>query len=441
MAQATFHFPRGFLWGTSTAAYQVEGNNPNSNWYAWEQQPGRIVNGDHCGLACDWWNGRWREDFRRAKEGNQNAHRMSIEWSRIQPTPDRWDEAALDRYVEIVRALYELNMTPLITLHHYSDPQWFVDQGGWESDIAVELFEKYVRKVVAALKDYNNLWCTLNEPNGYAMLGFIQGIFPPGKKDIGLGFKVMVNLVKAHARAYHAIHEIQPEARVGMANYFRSLKPKKDWFPLDRLVTHLLMSINNIFPDAAQDGTVRFLHMRKRVPEAKGTHDFLGIDYYTRDYVSFNPLNPAELFSKRSFREDAELSTTRFLANEPGGMFEALRWGLKYDIPIIITENGFEDAEDRVRPSYMVEHIHQVWRAVNFNWPIKGYFHWTLVDNFEWERGWTQRFGLWELDVVTQVRHKRPSADLYAEICEENGISDDMVRRFAPAAVKNLFPD
>jgi beta-glucosidase len=441
MAQATFHFPRGFLWGTSTAAYQVEGNNPNSNWYAWEQQPGRIVNGDHCGIACDWWNGRWREDFRRASEGNQNAHRMSIEWSRIQPTPDRWDEAALDRYVEIVRALNELNMTPLITLHHYSDPQWFVDQGGWESDIAVELFEKYVRKVVAALKDYNNLWCTLNEPNGYAMLGFIRGLFPPGKKDIGLGFKVMVNLVKAHARAYHAIHEIQPEARVGMANYYRSLKPKKDWFPLDRLVTHLLMSINNIFPDAAQDGTVRFLHLRKRVPEAKGTHDFLGIDYYTRDYVSFNLLNPAELFSKHSFREDAELSTTGFLANEPGGMFEALRWGLKYDIPIIITENGFEDAEDRVRPSYMVEHIHQVWRAVNFNWPIKGYFHWTLVDNFEWERGWTQRFGLWGLDVATQVRHKRPSADLYAEICKENGISDDMVRRFAPAAVKNLFPD
>jgi beta-glucosidase len=441
MAQATFHFPRGFLWGTSTAAYQVEGNNPNSNWYAWEKEPGRIVNGDHCGLACDWWSGRWREDFRRAAEGNQNAHRMSIEWSRIQPTPDRWDEAALDRYVEMVRALYELNITPLITLHHYSDPQWFVDQGGWENGKSAEYFEKYVRKVVGALKDYNNLWCTVNEPNGYAMLGFTQGLFPPGKKDIGLAFKVMVNLVKAHAVAYHAIHEIQPEARVGMANYYRSLKPKKDWFPPDRLVTQLLMSINNIFPDAAQDGTVRFLHLRKRVPEAKGTHDFLGIDYYTRDYVRFNLLNPAELFSKRSFREDAELSTTKFLANEPAGMFEALRWGLKYKIPIIITENGFEDAEDRVRPNYMVEHIHQVWRAVNFNWPIKGYFHWTLVDNFEWERGWTQRFGLWELDVDTQARHKRPSADLYAEICKENGISDDMVRRYAPAALMRLFPD
>src|SRR4030042_3357525 len=133
MAKATFHFPRGFLWGTATAAYQGEGNNSNSNWYAWEHEPGHIIHGDQAGQACDWWNGRWREDFQRAKEGFQNAHRMSVEWSRIQPAPDRWDEDALDRYVEMVRGLVELNMTPLITLHHYSDPQWFVERGGWES--------------------------------------------------------------------------------------------------------------------------------------------------------------------------------------------------------------------------------------------------------------------------------------------------------------------
>lgn len=441
MAQATFHFPRGFLWGTATAAYQVEGNNRNSNWYAWEQEPGRIANGDKSGLACDWWNGRWREDLRRAADGNQNAHRMSIEWSRIQPAHDRWDEDALDRYVDIVRGIVEESMTPLITLHHYSDPQWFVDQGGWESDTAADFFEKYVRKVVGALKDYTNLWCTLNEPNGYATLGFLLGLFPPGKKETGLAFKVMFNLVRAHAAAYHAIHQIQPEARVGMANYYRSLQPSRKWFPLDRLVTHSLMRINNIFPDAASDGVVRFLSHRKRFPEAKGTQDFLGIDYYTRDYVNFDLLNPGELFSKRSFRPEAELSTTGFLANEPDGMFEALKWGLKYNIPIIITENGFEDEADRIRPQYIVEHIHQVWRAVNFNWPIKGYFHWTLVDNFEWERGWTQRFGLWNLDVETQARQKRPSADLYAEICQENGLSDDMVRRFAPEALPKLFPD
>jgi beta-glucosidase len=441
MAQATFHFPRGFLWGTATAAYQVEGNNPNSNWWAWEQQPGRIVNGYKSGLACDWWNGRWRDDFQRAAEGAQNAHRMSIEWSRIQPTPDRWDDAALNRYVEMVRGLTELNITPLITLHHYSDPQWFVEKGGWESESAAEYFEKYVRRVVQALKDYVSLWCTFNEPNGYATLGFIQGIFPPGKKDFNLGFKVMVNMVRAHAAAYHVIHQIQPQARVGMAHYYRSLVPSKSWSPLDRLSVKLLMGLNEVFASAANDGVVKFIHKRKQVREARATQDFLGIDYYTRDYVSFNLLNYNELFGRRYFREGADLSSTGFLANEPLGMFEALKWGLKFNLPIIITENGFDDSDDRIRPRFIIEHLHQVWRAVNFNWPIKGYFHWTLVDNFEWERGWTQRFGLWELDVETQARHKRPSANLYAEICKENGISDDIARRYAPEVLAELFPD
>jgi beta-glucosidase len=441
MAQATFHFPRGFLWGTATAAYQVEGNNPNSNWWAWEQAPGRIALGGKSGLACDWWNGRWREDFQRAAEGAQNAHRMSIEWSRIQPTPDRWDAAALDRYLEMVRGLAALNITPLITLHHYSDPQWFVDKGGWENESAAEYFEKYVRKVVQALKDYVSLWCTFNEPNGYATLGFIQGLFPPGKKDFNLGFKVMVNMVRAHAAAYHTIHQLQPHARVGMAHYYRSLQPARSWFPLDRLVTSLLMGLNQVFAAAANDGVVRLVSRRKQVHEAKSTQDFLGIDYYTRDYVSFDLHQYKELFGRRSFREGAELSSTGFLANEPLGMYEALKWGLKYNLPIIITENGIDDGDDRVRPRFLLEHVHQVWRAVNFNWPIKGYFHWTLVDNFEWERGWTQRFGLWELDVATQARHKRPSANLYAEICRENGFSDEMARRYAPEVLAELFPD
>jgi beta-glucosidase len=440
MRRATFHFPRDFLWGTATAAYQVEGNNIHSNWYAWEQQPGRINQGQKAGLACDWWNGRWREDFQRAAEGAQNAHRMSVEWSRIQPAPDRWDEAALNRYVDMVRGLVELNMTPLITLHHYSDPQWFVEMGGWEHDAAPEYFEKYVRKVVQALKDYVSLWCTINEPNGYVTLGFIQGIFPPGKKDLSLGFTAMVNLLRAHAAAYHAIHQIQPQARVGISHYYRSLQPSKSWFPPDRWVTRLLGELNVAFPNGATDGIMRFLWMRQQVREARGTQDFLGIDYYTRDYVSLNLLRMSELFSRRYFREDAELSSTGFLANEPMGMFEAIKWGTHFGLPIIITENGVDDEDDHLRPRYMVEHIHQMWRAVNFNWPVKAYFHWTLVDNFEWERGWSQRFGLWELDVDTQARHKRPSADLYAEICRENGISDEMVRRYAPVLVPELFP-
>ena len=144
MTQATYHFPRGFLWGTATAAHQVEGYNTNNNWYAWEQQPGHIVNGQHSGAACDWWNGRWREDLQRAAEGGQNAHRFSVEWSRIQPAPDRWDESALDRYITMLRSMKEMGLEPLLTLHHFTDPLWLSDQGGWENDavrVVVELVE------------------------------------------------------------------------------------------------------------------------------------------------------------------------------------------------------------------------------------------------------------------------------------------------------------
>ena len=134
------------------------------------------------------------------------------------------------------------------------------------------------------------------------------------------------------------------------------------------------------------------------------------------------------------------MSTTGFMANEPEGMFEALKWGTQFEVPIIVTENGIEDADDSVRPSYLIQHLHQVWRGINFNWPVKGYFHWTLVDNFEWERGWTQRFGLWELDIETQARRKRPSADLFSQICTSNSLSSEMVQQFAPQIYERMFP-
>lgn len=442
MAEATFHFPRGFLWGTATASHQVEGNNTNNNWWAFEQERGRIVNGQKSGLACDWWGGRWREDFDRAAETGQNAHRLSIEWSRIQPVPDRWDEAALDRYRDMLRGLNERGITPMVTLHHFSDPIWLSKQGSWEEEGTIQKFEKYVRKVVEALREYVSLWVTINEPNVLVASGYVLGDFPPGKQDISAGFRAMENLVKAHAAAYRAIHDLQPQARAGIANNYRGFLPAKPWFPLDRWAANFQSSLfNEAFPRALQTGVLRLPMIRKRIPEAKGTQDFVGINYYTNDRVAFDLSRPGDLFGKRFPSPEAELSPTGFIANEPEGLFRALKWGLSFQLPIIITENGVEDPDDRLRPRYLIEHLHQVWRAVNFNFPIKGYFYWTLVDNFEWERGWTQRFGLWELDVESQARRKRPSADLYAEICRENGISSEMVARYAPEISEKLFPD
>lgn len=441
MAQATFHFPRGFLWGTATAAHQVEGNNINNNWWAWEQEPGRIIRGQKSGLACDWWGGRWREDLDRAAEAGQNAHRMSIEWSRIQPAPDRWDEDALDNYRQMIRGIVERDMIPMITLHHFTDPLWLAEKGGWENEVAVDYFIPYVKKVVEALREYVTLWVTFNEPNTLITEAYIRGNFPPGKHEIGATLKAATNLVRAHAAAYRAIHNLQPQARVGIAIHYRDLVPAKSWSPLDRSVTSLLSTFfNTLFPQAITTGLLRVSIWRRRVPEAKNTQDYLGLNYYTRELVAFDLLRANELFSRHYFRPEAKLSSTGFIANEPEGMFRAIKWALQYKLPIFITENGVEDTEDHLRPRYLVQHLHQVWRAVNFNYPIKGYFHWSLVDNFEWERGWTQRFGLWELDPQTQARRKRPSADLYTEICRENGISSEMVAKYTPELSEKLFP-
>jgi beta-glucosidase len=442
MAQATFHFPRGFLWGTATAAHQVEGNNTNNNWWAWEQQPGRILQGHKSGLACDWWNGRWREDFDRAAEAGQNAHRMSVEWSRIQPAPDRWDEEALDRYLEMARGLVERGLTPMITLHHFTDPLWLAEMGGWANEAVVDYFVPFVKRVVKALQNYVNLWVTLNEPNGLVVNTYLAGNFPPGKADLRAGLKVLANQARAHAAAYRAIHALQPAARVGLSLYYRGMEPARSWSPLDRWAAKMQARVfNEFFPRAFSSGVLHYPAWTVRLPELKGAQDFLGLNYYSTDLVAFNVLHAASLFGRRFYRPGAELSEDGFIANEPLGMFKMLKWALQYKAPIIITECGVNDAQDALRPRYLIQHLHQVWRAVNFNYPVQGFFHWTLVDNFEWERGWTQRFGLWELDVETQARRKRPSADLYAEICRENGISSEMVARYAPQILKQMFPD
>jgi beta-glucosidase len=440
LVQATYHFPRGFLWGTATAAHQVEGNNTNNQWWAWEQS-GHTQGTS--GLACDWWGGRWKEDFDRAAEGGQNAHRMSVEWSRIQPTPDTWDEDALERYRAMLRGMRERGITPMITLHHFSDPLWFYERDGWEHEEAAASFEKFVRKTVEALKEYCTLWCTINEPNVYSLNGYVAGKFPTRHRGIKFAARVLANMLRGHAAAYRAIHEIQREARVGYAHHHRPMAAKRSWSPLDALMRNLRYgTVNLAFPSGISTGTMQTPVGRFQIPEAKGTQDYLGLNYYSADIVSFHLGKRRELFTQSEYPVDADVSQNRFIANIPEGFFETIKWAVRSypNLPIVITENGVNDSGDELRRRYLVQHIHQMWRAVNFNWPVKGYFHWTLVDNFEWERGWTQQFGLWGLDVETQKRIKRPSADLYAEICRENGLSSDMVQKYCPEVFGKLFP-
>jgi len=232
-------------------------------------------------------------------------------------------------------------MTPMVTLHHFSDPLWLTERGGWENEGVAVYFEAYVRKVVEALQEYTNLWITINEPNVFVAYSYVFGNFPPGEMDGLAAIRVMINQVRAHAAAYHAIHALQSSARVGIATNYMPLRPARNWFPLDHLVAGLQSNLFNEFtPRALTTGVLRFPMWFKRIPEAKNTQDFLGINYYTREYMAFNLFKAKELFGRRFFSPDADQSDTGYIANEPEGIFDAIRWGLKFKLPIIITENA-----------------------------------------------------------------------------------------------------
>jgi len=249
-------------------------------------------------------------------------------------------------------------------------------------------------------------------------------------------------MVRVHAAVYQIVHKLQPEGKVGLAHHYCGFRAAQHLSPLDLWMTKIASAVfNDAIPNTLTAGTLRFLGIRKRIPAAKGTQDFFGVNYFSRKKISFSLQKPVEIFTKQSYSPDSDISPTGYIANEPDGFFQALKWAKGFKLPIIVTGNGTEDPNDSFRSRFLIEHIHKLWHAVNFNWKIQGYFHRSLIDSFEWDRGWTQHFGLWKLDTDTQERLKQPSADLFAEICRENALSSEMVARYAPEVFEKLFPN
>jgi beta-glucosidase len=413
MKQTTMRFPQDFLWGTATSSYQVEGNNKNNDWWEWEKEPGHIRDGHRSGLACDWWN-RAEKDFDLAREMGQNAHRLSLEWSRIEPQEREWDEDAIARYRRMLLGLRERGLEPMVTLHHFTNPLWLMEKGGWETEAVVPLFERYVTKVAEELGDLVELWCVLNEPNIYAMLSYVDGRWPPGKRNLLLAFRVLRNMLLAHGRAYRVIHRLRPRARVGIAHAMRVFDPAKPNSLLDRLAAWIPDYIfNRLILTALTEGMLAFpLALNRKVPDLVNSADFLGINYYSRDMVAFDVSRPRDLFGRRFHAEGAEMSDGGYGEVYPEGLYQLLKRLAAYGKPIYVTENGLPDEDDDQRPRFILTHLAALHRAIEEGVPVKGYFHWSLVDNFEWAEGWTLRFGLIALDVETQERTVRRSGQL-----------------------------
>lgn len=411
-------FPSGFLWGAATSAHQVEGGLHN-DWTEWEKQHaerlareaegrfGHLPNWPDIkaqaqnpanyisGRACDHYN-RYEEDFDIAQSLGHTAHRFSIEWSRIEPREGEFDEKEIEHYRKVIAALRARGMEPFVTLWHWTQPLWIRDIGGWENKKTVDYFLRFVEKAVGALKEDVTFWIVLNEPNIYTSFGFIKGSHPPGEKNIFKAGKVYLNLLKAQKRSYEVIRKIDQNAEVGMANSFMYFEEKNS-FILNTPVKNIVSYFWNFW----------FINrIGKKI-------DFIGCNYYSRHLLGVGD-------KKVKTGDTSDLGWEIF----PRGIYLMLKDLVKYKKPIFITENGLADAYDEKRTTFIKEHLFWMQKAVEDGVDVRGYFHWSLLDNFEFPevRGFWPRFGLVEVDFATMERRIRQSAHAYAKICKNNAL-------------------
>jgi beta-glucosidase len=442
MPKATFCFPRDFRWGTATSSHQVEGNNTNNDWWAWEQQPGRIVHDGRSGRACNWWEDAER-DLSQAAALGTNAHRLSIEWSRVEPRPGVFDRNALDRYRQILQSLHERSIEPMVTLHHFSNPIWLAEAGGWAQETVVNAFERYVRKVVEHLGDLVPLWITINEPMVYATLAYlaVDRSFPPGKNSPRLVAQVVRHMLMAHAAAYHAIHELRSNCQVGIARAVRVFKPARPRSLLDKWATRKLSAVyNDALNQALITGKLRPPLGRGRLRGLAHTFDFIGLSYRTRERVGFGIRRAIQLLAQRPSIPGAEASENDSGDTDPQGLLEAIKLATVFGRPIYITRSGIPDEDDHQRPRFLLTHLRRVWAAIQFNIPVMGYYYWSLIDSFEWNQGWRERYGLIGLDVTNQDRNLRLSGELYGRICRSGCIDWETVAEYTPDLLDEMFP-
>tara|TARA_Y100001954_G_scaffold232703_1_gene284453 strand:+ start:2007 stop:3344 length:1338 start_codon:yes stop_codon:yes gene_type:complete len=401
-------FPSHFRWGTATAAHQVEGHLVN-NWTHHEQQNNLVQSG----AACDHWN-RWEEDFQLISELGLNSYRFSVEWSRIEPTEGTWNNDALAVYSNMVDNLLERGIRPVVTLHHFSHPQWWEAKGGFADRANAPHFVRYCERVFEVLSDRVKTWVTINEPTVFSTMGYTLGMFPPGHRSLRATLRVMRNLLLAHADVYQALKKIRPEVRIGIAKNVTLFDPKNRWSPIDWPLARLLEWFwNGAWRSGVENGRMFF----GDVSAAKGTLDFVGLNYYT--HVLVGPASVSLLkmkFPKRAHEVATEFGYPMYAE----GLRRALDWLAPLGLPIEITENGVADANDTLRTEHLKRHLWVLSQAIQDGHDVRSYHHWSLMDNFEWAEGYSMRFGLHHVDFETQERTLRPSGAVYKHIIEQH---------------------
>lgn len=414
MGENTQSFPKNFLWGAATSAHQVEGGL-NNNWARWEKENAQFLarrarylavpedKGQRqaaldpknylSGAACDHYH-LYKKDFDLMEGLGFTAYRFSIEWSRIEPEKGKFDEKEISHYLSFVRELKKRNIEPIVTIWHWTIPLWLEREGGIGAKKIVNYFERYSEKIVSSLKDEVKFWITLNEPEIFASQSYFQGIWPPKKKSFLLYLNITYKLIRAHKAMYKKIKKVDPISLVSISTnnvYFevfrqslidRVLKFWADWW------------WNSLF-----------------VNRISKQMDFIGLNHYFHCRINYG-------YNKNKNERVSDLGWEL----HPESIYFTLMGLKKYRLPIIITENGLADEYDKDRGWFIKETLKNIFRAMSDGVDVRGYLHWSLLDNFEWDRGYWPRFGLIAVDYKTQKRKLRPSALIYKNIIAKHKV-------------------
>lgn len=369
------------MWGSSTSSYQVEGGIENNDW-ALAGREGRFP---QAGKACDHYH-RFEEDFAIARSLGQNAHRFSIEWSRIEPHAGQFDEKEIKHYRMVLHSLKRHGLAPLVNLWHYTLPIWFAEIGGFENNNAPVIFARYAAYVAQKLGDEATFWLTINEPMVYASKSYVAGTWPPFKKNVFTFLNIRSRLVAAHRLAYREMKKVAPGIQIGIAknNIFFS----SDGWWWNRLAKHFMDWFWNEW----------FLN------SISSHQDFIGLNQY---------------FYRKFGKKEVLPQSDRGWDIFPEAIYHCLMELKKYQKPIYVSESGIADEADTKRGDFIKNYLQFIKRAIDEEAPVRGYFYWSLLDNFELEEGFSKKFGLVALDSVTLNRTIRPSAFVYKRIIED----------------------
>jgi len=406
-------FPPGFLWGTATSPTQVEGHIDNE-WTNFTAQ-----DGGNCRLACDHYH-RYPEDIDWMAQLGVNAYRFGIEWSRLQAAPlAPLNQKELARYIHLLDCLKAKGVTPMVVLHHFSNPPWINAAGGWTNAATIPAFVDFVRQLVAALKDRVHLWNTFNEPDTYACVAYLLGGFPPQRKwKLGQFRKVIEHMARAHVQASRIIRRDgvwagrQPE--VGIAKNWTFFHAYKNYSPWDRMTAFgCHYTFNKFVLDA-------FLGGGRRKDST-----FVGLNYYGRvrfhHFRAMIPASGAPVKTLKEFGFVCDDMVERF----PEGLGKILTYlSRKFRLPIYITEHGAASADESFRERDLRENLTALHDAMAGGADVRGLFYWSLLDNFEWQFGYTKKFGLLAVDFADEKlpRTLKPLAEIYRNLCSTNSI-------------------